>query len=135
MKHDKIKIVLYWLTRILQRVSLFNLGIATIVYWVVNVAIALDLSFAGAQKNAPVFNDPQDTQKTVELIQSTMNTIIIQALVIASVATIIFLAFKRVRTNEKRLLVDSVVFISFCLVSVVLATFIIRSVAMRIALN
>ena len=117
MKHLKLPSVLYYVTRIAQRLSLLGFGLATIIYWVIHIRIYSETLIRFEQVAPPAFKDQERMNELANGIVNGAANGIWKWFFMASLLTLALLMFKRVRKYEKRLIVDSAVIITFCLVS------------------
>lgn len=108
----------YYSLRIVQRFILLSLGLITILYWIELISVSVSSSYAADTSSKMLSSDLND------LISRSLSAISAVAMLVALVATgataVLYLV-PRVKRFEKRLIVDSVVFIAFCLLAVRLA--------------
>lgn len=110
--------VLYGTARIAQRLSLFTLGLMTVLTWVMIVVVWIT-GVAGRETVGHQWRNASDFSATLTDATNKLSVAVGVLSLIALLMTGAFALFARVRRYEKRLLLDSIVFILFCLLSIV----------------
>ena len=119
---------MYYASRVLQRLVLCMVVGATVVYWAMLIAITTSVTI-----NQKLVNHQYtDTTKVNDLISRAIHSqslVVLRWAIIAAVMTFAILLIKRYRKFEKRVVVDSVVIVGFCVVSVTFSQMLVRAFA------
>src|SRR5690348_7617042 len=109
--------VLFYSSRIIQRLSLcFVIG-STIIHWIIMIVITANIRFIKNLENHN-FKDPQGFNELLTRVTNTQSLIILRWTIITAAITLMLLLIKRYRKYNKPLIVDSFVIMAFCVVSV-----------------
>lgn len=118
----KAESVAYYILRIMQRITLLYTALCTVIFWAVLLIVVILIEYS-IQSVGHEYQDGEAAQSTITTAVNALSWQVLGAAITMVVVTLAMLAFRRVRRDEKRLVVDSVVVGVFCVVSVVLAQF------------
>jgi len=116
----------YYILRIAQRFGLLTQGLLAAIYWLLLINIVVANTFAQETVNHQ-WRNPTALNNTINIAYNALQRNFLLAAGVAVTLTMILAFLPRVRRYEKRLLVDSVVIIAFCVVSVLVAQRLITS--------
>lgn len=111
---------LYYSLRIVQRWALLVTGLVTVIHWVVLLSITISTTMIGQQTNHG-YRNPQLLNDTIRTATDRLYLQVTVAAAVATILTLAMLCMPRVRQFEKRLVIDSLVIVVFCWVSVALS--------------
>lgn len=122
------KSLLFYSSRIVQRIALFTAIGATLVHWMTLIAITVSLSFTG-ELESNNFRNSELVNDKIERVINLQSLIVLRWIVISVVITCLLTLISQYRKQEKPMLLDSLTIVLFCLVSVIFSQLIIRSFA------
>lgn len=126
MKAPQTTGIMYTACKVGQLLSLLTLGLGTVVTWIVEVYLALELSLESDRKYAG-FTNPDNVNEYISALTNVAPSIVLKWAVISTFLTVVLLSFKRVRAYGKSYIVSSAVFIAFCFAATALSHQIIRT--------
>ncbi len=108
--------LVYYLLRVIQRFAILSLGLITVAYWAMMISITVSSVYKSvgsneqftAQLNSVITQSDANLTRDVKLV----------VFVAAAISLLLFLV-PRVVKYDKKLIVDSFVFIIFCLLAVI----------------
>jgi hypothetical protein len=118
---------LYYIARIAQRWSLLSFIGLTIIYWVTQISFTVNIRFLSASGTSLEATNSQLLNNDINRVNDLLSSGVLKWAVVSVLITLGLLVFKNVRQCEKRLVLDSVVTIVFCILSVSMSQTIIRS--------
>jgi hypothetical protein len=117
--------MIYYGMRILQRLGLLFVGLHTLIYWVAFL-VTVYLEEYSRQTVGHQFRDPVATDKTLVDVVNLLSWRVLYSAIFSALITVAMLAIPRVRRYEKRLVVDGLVIVVFCVLSVMASQFVVQ---------
>jgi uncharacterized membrane protein len=122
--------ILYYVLRVLQRFALLTVIGWTIVLWIVLITTVVQIQSVQSQGSA--FTDPEMVEKTIKQAIDMTSYSVLRTGITAMILSGVLLLLTRVRKFEKRLVVDSLIIIIFCIFSAMFAQMLTRQFVSRL---
>lgn len=119
--------VSYYMMRAAQRWALLSLAGVTLTYWIVQITLTVNLRILNATSTRVPSEQSQQLYSDINKANSLLSKAALSWAVACAIVTLCLVAYSRVRKHDKRLVVDSLVVVGFCLVSIVFSQVIIRT--------
>ena len=132
VNYMKFKILLYYAGRITQRLALYTVVGATVVHWMILIFISGSVAFRQQLVNNK-FQDIDAYNREINVMLNSQSHVVLRWAIICILLTVALLAISRFRKYEKTMLIDSIVLVAFCLLSVVFSQLIVRNFIYRLA--
>ena len=128
----KTQSLIYYTARVFQRFALCLVVGATALYWTILVYIAASVAHL-QQLQSNELRNPEALDDTIRHALDLQSLVAVRWIIFAAALTAGLLLLKRYRTYEKPMIVDSIVIIAFCALSVTFAQSIVRTFVSQLA--
>lgn len=122
----------YYVLRFLQRISLLLVLLATVIYWVILIIIVALGGYESAQVH-PVQLHGNELNATWQRAVNMQTTNAIKFAVVSLLLTALMFLVLRVRKEDKKIIIDSLAVLVFCLLSVLFAQILVHSFVIQLA--
>jgi hypothetical protein len=126
-----MKSLVYYITRVFQRLALCAVIGATVIHWIILISTTSSLQYI-SQLEAHRYKDSQALNAELTKIINMQSLVALRWFIFSMLITSLLLFIKRFRKYEKPLIVDSITVTVFCFVSVMLSQTIIRAFLTRV---